>query len=75
MHVTGKVKNVGGDDARSVAVTITAADDTQGNPCLHEEAAVTPSTLRSGEAGRFDVYLDSPCLFGQATIDITPSWN
>lgn len=74
-HLTGEVKNVGGSDARAVGVTVTAVDATQGTPCLHEEAAVTPSTLRPGETGNFDVDLDSPCLYGDPPIDVVPDWD
>ena len=75
MHMIGEVKNVGGAEARRVAVTITAVDITAGTPCLNEEAAVTPSNLRPGESGRFDVDVDSPCLAGRANVDVAPIWD
>jgi hypothetical protein len=75
LHVIGEVKNVGGKDARRVAVALNSLDTTQGTPCLQEEAAVTPSTLHPGESGNFDVDLDSPCLFGQPEIDVAPLWE
>lgn len=75
MHMLGEVKNVGGAEARRVAVTITAVDITAGTPCLDEEAAVTPSNLRPGESGNFDVDVDSPCLAGRANVDVTPVWD
>jgi hypothetical protein len=70
MHISGEVKNVGGEDAENVSVTISALDSGQGNPCLHEEVTVSPSTLRAGETGNFDIELDNPCLFGEPKIDI-----
>lgn len=75
MHIIGEVKNVGGTNAQRVAVTISSVDSTAGTPCLSEEAAVTPSTLHSGEKGRFDVDVDSPCLSGQPPVDIAPVWD
>jgi hypothetical protein len=75
MHIIGKVKNVGGTDAKGVAVTITAVDTTQGTPCLREEAGVAPSTLRPGESGNFDTDIDSPCLYGEPNVDVTPLWE
>jgi hypothetical protein len=75
MHITGEVKNVGGADAQRVAVTISSVDSTAGTPCLSEEAAVTPSTLRPDESGRFDVDVDSPCLSGQPQVVVAPVWD
>ncbi len=70
VHVSGEVKNVGGTDAENVSVIISALDSGQGNPCLHEEVTVSPSTLRAGETGNFDIELDNPCLYGEPKIDI-----
>lgn len=75
MHLIGQVKNVGGADAQHVAVTVIVVDATQGTPCLREDVAVTPSTLRPGESGNFDVDLDSPCLFGEPNLDVVPAWD
>ncbi|HXQ23754.1 MAG TPA: DUF4124 domain-containing protein [Candidatus Acidoferrales bacterium] len=75
MHVIGQVKNVGGANARRVSVTISAVDATQGTPCLNEEASVTPSTLKPGETGNFDVDLNSPCLLGEPNLDVAPVWD
>lgn len=75
MHMIGEVKNVGGAEARRVAVTITAVDATAGTPCLNEEAAVTPSSLQPGESGHFDLDVDSPCLAGRANVDVAPVWD
>jgi hypothetical protein len=75
MHVFGEVKNVGGQEAQRVAVTISSVDSTAGTPCLSEETAVTPSTLHPGESGKFDVDLDNPCLSGEARVDIAPVWD
>jgi cytoskeletal protein RodZ len=75
MHIHGEVKNVGGEDAQRVAVTISAVDSQQGNPCLHDEVPVTPSTLHPGETGKFDTHVDSPCLFGDAEVDVGPVWE
>ncbi len=75
IHVAGKVKNVGGEDARHVAVTISAVDSQQGNPCLRDEVPVTPPTLHPGETGAFDTDVDSPCLFGDPRVDIGPVWE
>jgi uncharacterized protein DUF4124 len=75
MHIIGVVKNVGGAEARRVSITISAVDSTQGTPCLNEEAAVTPSTLRPGQTGNFDVDVDSPCLAGDTNVDLAPVWD
>jgi uncharacterized protein DUF4124 len=75
LHVIGEVKNVGGADARRVAVTISAVDVTQGTPCLNEETTVEPSTLHPGDKGNFDVNVDSPCLFGDPSVDVAPVWD
>lgn len=75
LHISGQVRNVGGAAARSVAVTISATDDTQGNPCLNEQAPVEPPTLHPGETGNFDVDLDSPCLYGKPGLDVAPVWE
>lgn len=75
MHIHGKVKNVGGEDAQRVSVTISAVDSQQGNPCLHDEVPVTPSTLHPGETGNFDTNVDSPCLFGDAKVDVGAVWE
>lgn len=75
MHILGKVKNVGGGDAQRVAVSISAVDSNQGNPCLQDEVPVTPSTLHPGETGNFDTDIDSPCLFGDAKVDVGPIWE
>jgi len=74
-RVVGQVKNVGGQDAGAVGVTLSATDAVQGNPCLNQQAAVTPSTLPPGETGNFDVDLDSPCLAGNASVDVAPFWK
>ena len=75
MHVSGTVKNLGGADARSVAVRVSATDDMQGNPCLSEQTPVEPPTLRPGQTGTFDIEIDSPCLYGQPGLDVTPLWE
>ena len=75
LHVSGEVKNVGGQQAESVVVSITAVDSTQGTPCLEEEAEVTPGSLRPGETGNFDIDLDSPCLYGDPNLDVRPDWE
>lgn len=73
VHVSGEVKNVGGADASSVSVTVTAVDSTAGTPCLREEVGVTPSSLHPGETGNFDAEIDDPCLSGGTPIDISTS--
>lgn len=73
VHVSGEVKNVGGEEARSVSVTLTAVDLTAGTPCLRQEVDVSPSTLRPGESGNFDTDIDNPCLSGDTPIDIATS--
>lgn len=75
VHLIGEVKNVGGEEAKGVGVTITAVDATQGTPCLHEEAGVSPSTLRSGQTGNFDIDIESPCLYGDPPVDVVPDWE
>jgi hypothetical protein len=74
LQVTGEVKNVGGGSARDVLVTITVLDASSGYECLRQDVPVAPSTLGAGEVGTFDVDLDSPCLFGQPKLDLTPDW-
>jgi len=73
VHVSGKVKNVGGADARSVLVIVKVVDSTAGTPCLQENVDVTPSTLRPGETGDFDADIDNPCLSGGTPVDLTTS--
>ena len=75
VHVSGKVKNVGGEAADGVAVSISAIDVNQGNPCLQAEADVSPSSLGPGETGSFDSNIDSPCLLGGSQVDISPTWQ
>lgn len=75
MHIIGAVKNVGGAEARRVSVTISAVDTTQGTPCLNEAAPVSPSTLRPGQTGNFDVDVDNPCLSGDTNVDLAPVWD
>jgi hypothetical protein len=75
VHVIGEVKNVGGAEAQRVGVTISSVDSTAGTPCLSEETTVTPSTLHPGESGRFDVDINSPCLFGNPPIKVEPVWD
>jgi hypothetical protein len=73
VHVSGEVKNVGGEDAHSVTVIVSAVDVTAGTPCLHTELGVNPSSLRPGETGNFDGNIDDPCLSGGTPVDITAS--
>jgi hypothetical protein len=75
MHVSGEVKNVGGEPAKSVAVTVTAVDSTQGTSCLEDEAPVHPESLGPGEKGNFDINLDSPCLYGDTNVDLQAVWE
>jgi len=75
VHVSGQVKNVGGEDAQNVRVEITALDSGQGNPCLHARAAVSPATLKPDEDGTFDSEIDNPCLYGDPSIDVAPKWD
>jgi hypothetical protein len=74
-HVIGEVKNVGGQNADAVEITLRTVDATQGTLCLNEQAAVTPSTLPPGESGNFDADIDSPCLAGDTPVDVTPVWK
>lgn len=73
VHVSGKVKNVGGADARSVLVTVKVVDSTAGTPCLQEDVDVTPATLHPGESGDFDAEIDNPCLSGGTPVELTTS--
>ncbi len=75
LHIFGEVRNVGGADARSVAVTISATDDTQGNSCLNEQAPVEPPTLHPGDTGSFNVEVDDPCLYGRPGVNVAPVWE
>jgi hypothetical protein len=73
VHVSGKVKNLGGADARGVSVTVTAVDSTAGTPCLRRDLSVTPPTLGPGETGVFDAEVDDPCLAGGTPLSISTS--
>lgn len=75
LHVGGEVRNVGSADAERVAVTVSAVDRQQGNPCFSEQILVKPPTLHPGESGTFDAEIDSPCLIGQSRVDIAPVWD
>jgi hypothetical protein len=57
-----------------VLVTITVLDASSGYECLRQDVPVAPSTLGAGEVATFDIDLDSPCLFGQPKLDLTPGW-
>ena len=74
-RVHGQVKNIGGAVARQVVVAVSAVDAAQGNPCLQTETDVTPPTLGPGESGSFDANIDSPCLFGETTPQLTADWQ
>ncbi len=74
LQVSGEVKNVGGGNARDVLVTITVLDASSGYECLRQDVPVTPATLGSGDAGTFDVDLNSPCLMGEPKLDLAPVW-
>jgi len=74
-HVLGEVKNVGGQEADAVEITLRNVDASQGTLCLNEQAGVNPSTLPPGESGHFDADVDSPCLAGETPVDIVPVWK
>jgi hypothetical protein len=71
----GKVKNEGGTVADGVAISINVLEDGQGNPCLEDRGTVSPSTLKPGETGTFELAYDSPCFFGSPQIDIVAEWQ
>jgi len=75
MHIEGKVKNVGGEAAQNVSVTINVADSGQGNPCLSQDVTVTPANLPPGQSGDFKVDLESPCLNGEPSLDVALAWD
>ena len=75
MHITGEVKNVGGQDAQRVSVSVVALDMTQGTPCLEQEADVNPGTLQPGQTGNFDLDINDACLFGESNVDLKPLWE
>lgn len=74
-HVIGEVKNVGGENADAVEITLRTLDATQGTLCLNEQTTVNPSTLPPGEHGNFDADIDSPCLAGDTPVDVAPVWK
>jgi hypothetical protein len=74
-HIVGEVKNVGGQNADAVEITLRAVDASQGTLCLNEQAAVNPSTLPPGDSGTFDADIESPCLAGDTPVDIIPVWK
>jgi hypothetical protein len=74
-HVVGEVKNVGGQNAEAVEITLRSVDANQGTLCLNEQAGVAPAVLPPGESGRFDADIDSPCLAGDTPVDIVPVWK
>ncbi len=74
-HVTGEVKNVGGQNADAVEITLRSVDASQGTLCLNEQAGVNPATLAPGESGHFDADVESPCLAGNTPVDVAPVWK
>jgi len=74
-HIIGAVKNVGGQAAETVEITLRSVDPGQGTLCLNEQAGVTPSTLPPGETGNFDTQIDSPCLASGIPVDVVPIWK
>ncbi|MBI3784524.1 MAG: DUF4124 domain-containing protein [Deltaproteobacteria bacterium] len=75
VRIFGKVKNVGGEVAGGVAISVSAIDVGQGNPCLQTEAEVSPSSLKPGDTGTFDSNIESPCLLGNSPVSLLPSWQ
>jgi hypothetical protein len=74
-HVIGVVKNVGGDSAANVRVTVRITDS-QGNECDSEDISVAPSALDPGASGNFDTTIDSPCFAdGGGNVDAAPKWE
>ena len=73
--VSGKVKNEGGQEARGVAVTIRVVEPTQGEECLTDEIAVSPSTLAAGEEGSFSADFDHPCFLGPTQSELGVEWD
>jgi hypothetical protein len=74
-HVIGEVKNVGGQNADAVEITLRTVDATQGTLCLNEQARVNPATIPPGESGHFDADIESPCLAGDTPVDVTAVWK
>lgn len=73
--LAGKVANDGGAAANSVGIRISVFEDGQGNPCLDDRGAVSPSTIKPGETATFELTYDSPCFFGSPRIDIVAEWQ
>jgi hypothetical protein len=73
--VRGKVRNAGGGPALKVAVRVVIADGDSGNLCMTGEMNVTPRDLGAGETGAFEGTLDTPCFYGNPTINYYPEWD
>lgn len=72
---SGRVKNVGGADAKNVRVSIAVRETVQGADCLEDEIEVTPADLSPGATGRFTAELENPCFNGPTDAKLRPVWD
>lgn len=71
----GRVKNVGGTEAKNVRVTIAVRETVQGADCLQDEIAVSPADLPPGETGTFTADFENPCFNGPTDAKLRPEWD
>jgi len=74
-HVRGKLRNVGAEVARRVAVRVVVTDADTGNLCTTGDIGAQPGDLGPGENGFFEGDIDSPCFFGNPKIGYYPEWD
>ncbi len=73
--VSGTVENKGGATARDVAIAVRVISPAQGDECLNEEIAVSPSMLKPGEKAEFTADFDNPCFRGPTQVDLRAQWE
>ena len=73
---SGTVKNEGGSPAHSVSVAIRVIESSQqGDECLTDQIAVSPSTLAPGESGRFSAEFSHPCFAADTQTSFETVWD
>lgn len=73
--VRGRLRNIGGRDARRVSVRVVIADGDTGNLCLTGDIDASPTNLGPGENGAFEGDLNTPCFYGNPKIAYYPEWD